>query len=78
MYSLLFYLLDTQNVKKSLKRLELLVKEICDIIDYGIETTLDNISNVLLCSISSESVSPSDFLVDTEKLNVAKAKALTM
>lgn len=56
----------------------MLVKEICDIIDYGIETTLDNISNVLLCSISSESVSPSDFLVDTEKLNVAKAKALTM
>ena len=73
-----FCIVDTHNVKKSIKKLELLVKEISDIIDYGIETTLENISNVLLCSISSESISPSTFLVETETLNVMKARTLSM
>ena len=66
------------NIKKALRKLDLLVKEITDILTCGIDQTLDNIGNTLLCSSTSDIVMPASFVNDTEKLCEMRANSLSM
>ena len=70
--------LDISNLKKSLTNLDLLVREISDVLECGIENTLLKISSALLCYSSSELIDPHLFVKDTETLCETKASMISM
>ena len=54
------------------------MKELTDTLECGVEATLDNIGNLLLCDDSNLPIPPSQFVGSTEALCKARLESLNM
>jgi len=58
--------------------LELLIKELNDILECGIEANIENIGKLLLCEASTEPIAPASFVGATEGVCKTRVESLNV